>query len=108
MTEPTEKPEIYIPQSKRSSRYQRIKDRRAAQKAADSRFYTAMFGLISILSLLAILMGAIMINGVPQGVDGMRGWTTPWLFGFTKLELAGFAFVGAIALSAWLRMRKKP
>lgn len=100
-------PKPYKPRSQRVSRYQRIQERRYAQKAADNRYYTALFGLIGILSLLAILMGAIMINGVPQGVEGMRGWTTEWIFGFSKLEVAGFAFVGAIALSAWLRMRKK-
>ena len=97
----------YKPRSQRVSRYQRIQERRYAQKAADSRYYTALFSLIGILTLLAILMGAIMINGVPQGVEGMRGWTSDWIFGVSKLEVAGFAFVGAIALTAWLRMRKK-
>jgi hypothetical protein len=46
------------------------------------------------------------MNGVPGGVAGMEGWTTPWIFGFSKFEVAGFAFVGFIALAVGLRLRK--
>jgi len=103
-------PETQEPQPKRlrrASRYQRVQERKAAQRASDQRFYNAMFALMGVLALLAVLLGAIMLNGVPRGVDGMQGWTTPWLFGFTKMEIAGFAFVGIIALTVGLRLRKK-
>ena len=92
---------------RRASRYQRVQTRKAAQRASDQRFYNAMFALMGVFALLAILLGAIMMNGVPQGVEGMEGWTTPWLFGFTKMEVAGFAFVGFIALAVGLRLRSK-
>ena len=92
---------------RRASRYQRVQERKASQRASDQRFYNAMFALMGVLALLAILLGAIMMNGVPEGVDGMQGWTTPWLFGFTKMEVAGFAFVGFIALAVGLRLRGK-
>lgn len=92
---------------RRASRYQRVQERKAMQRAADQRFYNAMFALVGVLALFAVLLGAIMMNGVPSGVEGMQGWTSPWLFGFTKLEIAGFAFVGFIGLAVGLRFRKK-
>lgn len=92
---------------RRASRYQRVQARKASQQASDQRFYNAMFALMGVFALLAILLGAIMMNGVPQGVDGMQGWTRPWLLGFTKLEVAGFAFVGFIALAVGLRLKGK-
>jgi len=92
---------------RRASRYQRVQERKAMQRASDQRFYNAMFALVGVLALFAVLLGAIMMNGVPSGVEGMQGWTSPWLLGFTKLEIAGFAFVGFIALAVGLRFRKK-
>ena len=92
---------------RRASRYQRVQARKAAQRASDQRFYNAMFALMGVFALLAVLLGAIMMNGVPQGVDGMEGWTTPWLLGFTKMEVAGFAFVAFIALAVGLRLKAK-
>jgi len=92
---------------RRASRYQRVQERKAQQNASDQRFYNAMFSLMGVLALFAVLLGAIMINGVPRGVSGMQGWTSPWVFGFSKLEIAGFAFVGFIALAVGLRMRHK-
>jgi len=92
---------------RRASRYQRAQSRKAMQRASDQRFYNAMFTLMGVLALLAILLGAIMLNGVPNGVEGMSGWTTPWIFGLTKLEVAGFAFVAFIALAVGLRLRRK-
>ena len=92
---------------RRASRYQRVQARKAQQRASDQRFYNAMFALMGVLALFAVLLGAIMINGVPGGVAGMEGWTTPWLFGFTKMEIAGFAFVGFIALAVGLRLKGK-
>jgi uncharacterized integral membrane protein len=92
---------------RRASRYQRVQARKAAQKASDQRFYNAMFTMIGIFALLAVLLGAIMLNGAPTEVTGMEGWTTPWLLGFTKLEVAGFAFVGFITIIIALRLRKK-
>ena len=92
---------------RRASRYQRVKERQTAQRASDQRFYNAMFALMGVFALLAVLLGAIMLNGVPQGVEGMEGWTTPWLFGFTKMEVAGFGFVAFIALAVGLRLKGK-
>lgn len=92
---------------RRASRYQRVQERKASQRASDQRFYNAMFMIMGVLALFAVLLGAIMLNGVSGGFEGMSGWTSPWLFGVTKLEAAGFGFVGLIAFSVWLRMRRK-
>ncbi len=92
---------------RRASRYQRVQERKAIQRASDQRFYNAMFMIMGVLALLAILLGAIMMNGVSGGFEGMSGWTSPWVFGFTKLEVAGVGFVGFIAFAVWLRMRRK-
>ena len=92
---------------RRASRYQRLQARKAAQQASDQRFYNAMFALMGVLALFAVLLGAIVMNGVPAGVSGMEGWTTPWLLGFSKFELAGFAFVAFIALTVGLRLKGK-
>lgn len=102
--------EAQRPQQKRvrrASRYQRVQQRKAVQRASDQRFYNAMFALMGVLALFAVLLGAIMINGVPQGMGGMEGWTSPWILGFSKMEVAGFAFVGFIALAVGLRLRAK-
>ncbi len=92
---------------RRASRYQRVQERKAIQRASDQRFYNGMFMLMGVFALLAILLGAIMMNGVPEGVGSMKGWTSPWLFGASKLEVSGFAFVGFIALAVGLRMRAR-
>lgn len=105
--DPTEASNAPQKRVRRASRYQRVQARKAAQRASDQRFYNAMFALMGVFALLAVLLGAIMMNGVPQGVEGMQSWTTPWLFGFTKMEVAGFAFVGFIALAVGLRLRGK-
>lgn len=105
--EPTEAQPPEEKRIRRASRYQRVQARKAQQRASDQRFYNAMFALMGVLALFAVLVGAIMLNGVPQGVSGMQGWTTPWLFGFTKMEIAGFAFVCFIALAVGLRLRSK-
>ncbi len=92
---------------RRTSRYQRVQQRKASQRASDQRFYNMMFAMMGVFALLAVLLGAIMLNGVPAGVEGMHGWTTPWFLGFTKFELAGFGFVGFIALAVGLRLKGK-
>ena len=105
--DPSDAPPPAQKRVRRASRYQRVQARKAVQRASDQRFYSAMFALMGVLALFAILLGAIMMNGVPKGVDGMEGWTTPWAFGFSKMEVAGFAFVGFIALAVGLRLRGK-
>lgn len=106
-TDPSENLEPQPNRLRRASRYQRVQARKAAQKASDQRFYNAMFTMMGVFALLAVLLGAIMLNGAPADVSGMEGWTTPWLLGFTKLEVAGFAFVGFITVIIALRLRKK-
>ena len=109
-TSDVEQSEALQPREKRvrrASRYQRVQERKAEQRRSDQRFYNAMFTLMGVLALFAILLGAIMMNGVPEGVSGMQGWTSPWIFGFSKFEVAGFAFVGVIALAVGFRLRGK-
>jgi len=95
------------PKPKRTSRYQKAQARRAAQARSDQRFYSGMFALMGFTALLAILLGAIGINGMNVDTSGMAGWTDPWLAGFSKLELAGLGLIALIALSVYLRMRKR-
>lgn len=91
---------------RRASRYNRVQARKAAQRDSDQKFYNGMFTIMGVLALLAILLGAIVMNGAPQ-VEGMEGWTAPWLFGLTKLEVVGFGFVAFVAFAVWIRMRRK-
>lgn len=105
--DPSEDQPSQSKRTRRVSRYQRVQERKAAQRASDQRFYNAMFALMGVLALFAVLLGAIVMNGVPNGVAGMQGWTTPWVFGFSKFEVAGFAFVGFITLAVGLRLRGK-
>lgn len=92
---------------RRTSRYQKAQARRAAQERSDQRFYNGMFALIGFTALLAILLGAIGINGMSVDTSNMAGWTVPWFGPFSKLEAAGLGLISLIALSVYLRMRKR-
>lgn len=95
------------PRIRRASRYQKQQERKAAQRAADNKLYGAMFALMSILALFAILIGALMLYGGNVDVSGMGDLAEPWLGPLTKLEIGGFVFVGIIAAILYFRMRKK-
>ena len=92
---------------RRASRYQRVQQRKAQQSASDQKFYNAMFSLMGVLALFSILLGAIMINDAQVDVSSLQPWAEPWIFGFSKLEVGGFVFVGLIAIAVGLRMKSK-
>ena len=92
---------------RRATRYQKAQQRKAEQSRADNRLYGAMLAMMSIFALLAILIGALMLNGGNVNVSGMAGLAQPWLGPFTKLEVIGFVFVLFIAGTTYLRMRKR-
>lgn len=92
---------------RRQSRYNRVQERKAAQKRADSRFYAGMFSIIGVVAMFAILLSALSINGANVDVSGMQSWAQPWLGPLTKLEAAGLAFVGIVGTMAYMRMRKR-
>ena len=92
---------------RRATRYQRAQERKAAQSRADNRLYGAMFGLMSIVALLAILIGAVMVNGASIDASGMANMAAPWLGPVSQLEVIGLVFVALIAAIAYLRMRKR-
>lgn len=95
------------PRLRRASRYQKQQERKAAQRASDNKLYGAMFAMMSIFALLAVLIGALMLYGGNVDVSGMGDLAQPWIGPFTKLEVGGFAFVGLIAAVVYFRMRKK-
>ena len=95
------------PRIRRASRYQKQQERKAAQRAADNKLYGAMFAMMSILALLAVLIGAVMLYGGNVDASGMGNLAEPWLGSFSKLEVGGIAFVALIAVIVYLRMRKR-
>lgn len=96
------------PRQRRLSRYQKAQMRRQAQARGDQRFYAGIFAIAGFTALLAILLGAIAINGAPIGGGaGMADWVEDWFWGISKLEVAGLALVALIALAVYLRMRKR-
>ena len=95
------------PRIRRTSRYQKQQERKAAQRAADNKLYGAMFALMSILALLAVFISALMLYGGNVDVSGMGDLAEPWLGSLTKLEVGGFVFVALIAAIVYLRMRKR-
>lgn len=95
------------PRLRRASRYQKQQERKAAQRAADNKLYGAMFALMSVLALLAVLIGALMLYGGNVDVSGMGDLAEPWIGPLTKLEIGGFVFVLLIAAVMYLRMRKR-
>ena len=92
---------------RRATRYQKAQQRKAEQYGSDNRLYGAMFAMMSVFALLAILIGAIMMNGGNVDTSGMAGLAQPWLGPFTMLEVLGVAFVALIAGMTYLRMRKR-
>lgn len=95
------------PRLRRASRYQKQQERKAAQRAADNKLYGAMFALMSVLALLAVLIGALMLYGGNVDVSSMGDLAEPWIGPFTKLEVGGFVFVFLTATVVYLRMRKR-
>jgi len=95
------------PRIRRASRYQKQQERKAAQRAADNKLYGAMFAMMSVLALLAVLIGALMLYGGNIDVSGMGDLAEPWIGPLTKLEVGGFVFVAIIAGILFLRMRRK-
>ena len=95
------------PRARRTSRYQKQQERKAAQRAADNKLYGAMFAMMSILALLAVLIGALMLYGGNVDVSGIGDLAQPWLGPLTKLEVGGFIFVALIAGIVYIRMRKR-
>ena len=95
------------PRMRRASRYQKQQERKAAQRAADNKLYGAMFALMSVLALLAVMIGALMLYGGNIDVSGMGDLAQPWLGPLTKLEVGGFVFVALIAGIVYMRMRKR-
>ena len=95
------------PRMRRASRYQKQQERKAAQRAADNKLYGAMFALMSVLALLAVMIGVLMLYGGNVDVSGMGDLAQPWLGPLTKLEVGGFVFVALIAGIVYMRMRKR-
>lgn len=92
---------------RRSTRYMKAQQRRAAQRASDNRFYGSMFALIGIVVMATLLIAAVAMNGGGMDVSGLGSWTTPWLGPFTKLEIAGLVLVGVIAVFMYRRIKKR-
>ncbi len=92
---------------RRATRYQRAQERKAVQSRADNRLYGAMFGLMSVVALIAILIGVVVVNGASVDTSGMANIAAPWLGPFSQLELIGLVFVALIAAITYLRMRKR-
>ncbi len=92
---------------RRATRYQKAQARRQKQLSSDSKFYAAMFSIMSVLALLVVLVGAIMLGGGSVDTSGMAGLAKPWLGPFTLLEVIGVSFVALIAGMVYLRMRKR-
>jgi len=92
---------------RRATRYQKAQERRHKQNASDSKFYAAMFSIMTVLALLVILVGAIMLGGGNVDASGMSRLAQPWIGSVTMLEAIGVAFVGAISGMVYLRMRKR-
>jgi len=105
---PAAVPRTDEPRQRRLSRYQKAQMRRQAQARGDQRFYAGIFAIAGFTALLAILLGALAINGAPiGGGSGMSAWVEDWFWGVSKLEVAGLGFVALIALAVYLRMRKR-
>ena len=92
---------------RRATRYQKAQQRKAEQSRSDNRLYGAMFAMMSVFALLAILIGAIMMNGGNIDTTSMAGLAKPWLGPFTMLEVIGVGFVVIIAVMTYARMRKR-
>lgn len=105
----SENTETKVPEKRlrRATRYQKAQARRQKQLASDSKFYAAMFSIMSVLALLVVLVGAIMLGGGSVDASGMAGLAKPWLGPFTMLEVIGVTFVAMIAGVLFLRMRKR-
>ncbi len=96
-----------IPRERRVSRYQKAQERRARQKAADNRFYGAMFGLMGVVVMFSLLVAALAMNGANIDASGTEGWTTPWLGPLSKVEFFGLIVIAVIAALMYRRLRKR-
>ncbi|WP_371397109.1 hypothetical protein [Fretibacter rubidus] len=99
--------ETYVPRKdRRPSRYVKAQQRRDAAKARDNKFYAAIFSLITMVVLVALLISAVMVNGGAVDTSAMGGWASPWVMGLSKMEVVGLAFVGLVGYGMWRKMKK--
>ena len=101
------KTEAYVPRKdRRPSRYIKAQQRRDAAKARDNKFYAAIFSLITMVVLVALLISAVMVNGGAVDTSGMGGWASPWVMGLSKMEVIGLVFVALVGYGMWRKMKK--
>lgn len=103
-------PETAAPHSlrkeRRPSRYAAAQARRDAAKAKDNRFYAAIFSLVTVVVLFAILISALMLYGANIDASGMGEWAAPWVLGLSKMEVAGLGVVALIGFGMWRKIKK--
>ncbi|MEL6687005.1 MAG: hypothetical protein AAFP97_05235 [Pseudomonadota bacterium] len=106
MNDPSQKPR------NRVSRYQRIQQRREAQRRADQRFYNGIFGVIGACVLVVLGLAMIASSGEAPQLSANSGGnpeslTQQTFLGLTGLEIVGLIVVLIIGVFMWRRITKK-
>ena len=98
------------PRKKRISRYQRVQDRRDAQRRSDQRFYNVIFSIIGACVLVVLGLAMIASSGNMASVGESLGADQigqSTFLGLTMLEWGGMAIVAIIAFFMWRRITKR-
>lgn len=91
---------------RRPSRYAAAQERRNAAKARDNRFYAAIFSLVTVVVLFALVIAAVMVNGASIDTRGLGDVAAPWVLGLSKLEVGGLGIVALIGVGMWRKITK--
>jgi uncharacterized BrkB/YihY/UPF0761 family membrane protein len=99
----------YSKRNKRMSRYQKHMENRFKQNLNDKKYNTALFSLVSLLTLFSILIASLAVFGINSEyiIKGYSSLFEPWVFGLSRVEYIVICLFILLFLMIFLRLNKK-
>ena len=91
------------------SRYQKHMENRFKQNLNDKKYNTALFSLVSFLTLFSILIASLAVFGINSEyiIKGYSSLFEPWVFGLSRVEYIVICLFILLFLMIFLRLNKK-
>lgn len=91
------------------SRYQKHMENRFKQNLNDKKYNTALFSLVSFLTLFSILIASLAVFGINSEyiIKGYSSLFEPWIFGLSRVEFIVICLFILLFLMIFLLLHKK-